>query len=289
MPNEFFHLKPSFKYSNEIKQISHHLKSTLRLDLLNFSRFFKNGTSLGLYSHPEVIENLLRSRSAPLILNQDGVILDQGGYFFSEVIDFISLTLSDEALTRYQNSVMKLGYEFRRGYLIILKTSNYTDVFFFSYTQLNPIEERFYISQIKSELLQFCYFYLDKMSKIIGAIRPDNDVQVPKEKRKIPHHLLITTREKEQFKTLTRPKRYQFQLETGSVSLSQREFQTLVLFVQGFTYKAISELLGVSKRTIESYGLNIKNKLGNSNRQDLYHLLSGSIYNQEILPGTLKK
>jgi DNA-binding CsgD family transcriptional regulator len=283
MNRQFVHLKPSFTYSEEIAKLTNCLAKAFELDLLNFSRFFSNRTSLGLYSHPQVIKSLLQSNSTPLMLSQNGVLLAQGGYFFSEIIDFVSLTLTDEALTRYKNTVMNLGYQFKRGYVIILKSGVYSDVFFFSNTRLNPIEEKYYISQIRSELLQFCYFYLDQISKIISKIQPDHEVPFSSENQRIPDYLQISRGKKDQFKFLIRPKRYSFQLEGRSVSLSKREFQTLVLFIQGFTYKAIGDLLGLSKRTVETYGLNIKNKIGNDNRQKLYHLLANSIYSDEIL------
>jgi DNA-binding CsgD family transcriptional regulator len=281
---DFFmtHLAPSQKYASDIARMKSLLERYYGLNFVNFSRFFNNGSSLGLYSHPDVIENLLKSKSYPLMLDKGGVFLPQGGYFFHEIIDYVSLTLSGEALKQYQATLMGEGYQLARGYAVILKTETYSEVFFFSALHLAPVEEKYYITQIKDELFHFCYFYLDDMEKIIKSIAPDREVFFYQNKRTLPEELKRSENLKHDALSACVAKRYWFSLPRGEVHLTLREFQTLQLFVEGMTYQSIADFLDLSRRTVETYAKNIKDKLGDLNRNELRMILQSSIYGPSL-------
>lgn len=54
--------------------------------------------------------------------------------------------------------------------------------------------------------------------------------------------------------------------------LSQREKECLKFLIDGKTAKETASLLGLSRRTIESYFENIKNKLSCETKQEVFHL-----------------
>lgn len=65
------------------------------------------------------------------------------------------------------------------------------------------------------------------------------------------------------------PSYYEFDTHRNPANLSQRELECLFLLLRGRTVKQTAEMLGLSKRTAESYIDNIKSKLGCLNKAEL--------------------
>lgn len=68
---------------------------------------------------------------------------------------------------------------------------------------------------------------------------------------------------------ITPPKFLQDRLKPAHMKLSDRELQCLQLLANGFTAKAIGDVLQLSRRTIETYIENAKAKLGCNNKAEL--------------------
>ena len=71
--------------------------------------------------------------------------------------------------------------------------------------------------------------------------------------------------------------------------LSTRELESLFLLLRGKSAKQIAEVLQLSKRTIESYVEQIKNKFGCSTKADLFYLAITAGYMNIIPPRFLDK
>lgn len=56
---------------------------------------------------------------------------------------------------------------------------------------------------------------------------------------------------------------------TGWESLSRTELRVTALVVEGWTYREIGELLGISRRTVETHVAHVFTKLGISSRGEL--------------------
>jgi len=62
---------------------------------------------------------------------------------------------------------------------------------------------------------------------------------------------------------------YSFDQHHNTAQLSERELECLFLQIRGKTAKQIGDILGLSKRTVESYVDNIKTKMGCQNKSEL--------------------
>lgn len=62
---------------------------------------------------------------------------------------------------------------------------------------------------------------------------------------------------------------YSFDQHHNTAQLSERELECLFLQIRGKSAKQIGDILGLSKRTVESYADNIKSKMGCQNKSEL--------------------
>ncbi|MCH9757405.1 MAG: helix-turn-helix transcriptional regulator [Gammaproteobacteria bacterium] len=76
---------------------------------------------------------------------------------------------------------------------------------------------------------------------------------------------------------------YAIQLPFGDISLSKMEILTLIELLKGQHAGEISEALQLKQTTIESYLMNIKNKLGVSTKSELIHIVTRNNVLQQIM------
>ena len=63
-------------------------------------------------------------------------------------------------------------------------------------------------------------------------------------------------------------------LQNTSLELTDREFEVIILYATGCTASQIAQMLSKSERTIETYILNIHNKLGCRDRKSLHRYVA---------------
>lgn len=78
-------------------------------------------------------------------------------------------------------------------------------------------------------------------------------------------------------------RQYKIHLSWGETNLSRREIQTIIELVKGAHAGEIAEILKLKQTTIESYIVNIKNKLGVSTKSELIQLITSSSLLSQIM------
>ena len=76
---------------------------------------------------------------------------------------------------------------------------------------------------------------------------------------------------------------YPIQLEFGVVNLSKMEILTLVHLLKGLHAGQIAQTIGIKQTTVESYLVNIKNKLVVDKKSELLHLLTNKKILQQVM------
>ncbi|MBI2786462.1 MAG: helix-turn-helix transcriptional regulator [Legionella longbeachae] len=102
----------------------------------------------------------------------------------------------------------------------------------------------------------------DETKKIFGVIYQCQ----PYELNNFFSHLQKNTKPISQYLL---PSHYKMEIFSNPCQLSTRELESLFCLLHGMSAKQISECLGLSKRTIETYLENIKNKFGCQNKTEL--------------------
>jgi DNA-binding CsgD family transcriptional regulator len=150
------------------------------------------------------------------------------------------------------------------------KTKEYTEAFGFASNKENDNILNFYINK-KSILDLFFVFFKEKNSDLINIqdenkfIQPisifHNDIASPS--------ALLDSNIIENFlKNITTEK---FYLKNG-ISLGKREGECLTYFSTGKTAKEIARIMNLSPRTVESYIINVKRKVGINKKSELIDL-----------------
>lgn len=89
----------------------------------------------------------------------------------------------------------------------------------------------------------------------------------------------LTTKELD---SLLKPK-YIIKLSTGSLVLSKREIQVLIQLIKGSNAGEIASTLGIKQTTVESYLVNIRNKLNVGGRSELINFIIHEQLLQKII------
>lgn len=94
---------------------------------------------------------------------------------------------------------------------------------------------------------------------------------------------LIFSSANEDLGGLLTKKSYPIRLEFGVVNLSKMEILTLIHLLKGLHAGEIAQTLGIKQTTVESYLVNIKNKLAVGKKRDLFHLLTSKKILQQVM------
>ena len=146
-----------------------------------------------------------------------------------------------------------------------------------------------YLSNHMEILYHFILFIKDRGRKLFSAASK-NKITLPKiSEREIPvdyidaDFALKMDAAAKQFLRMTPVHRFQFESDgIQGVHLTQRELQCVSHLLDYKTALEIAELMNVSRRTIESYLDNVKNKLNCSNLKELKDLLKLNKYMDAI-------
>lgn len=117
----------------------------------------------------------------------------------------------------------------------------------------------------------------DSPNYVLGVVTPESKLL------KLDFDTVFTLTQKELDELLIK-RRYSIQLSFGSVFLSKMEIRTLIQLVKGSHAGDIAKELCIKQTTVESYLVNIKNKLGAHNKSELIQLtITEKILEQVIL------
>lgn len=184
--------------------------------------------------------------------------------------------------------VGKHKYYSNHGITIINKSKNFCDFYFFSTKQPSNAILNFYINHL-DKLCQFVQYFKTQTKDLL--------IHLEKNKIKFKNSHQIDPNVYQNFKLIEKnimPSQQKVNLFINEINgrsifvnknftqenISKREKECLIGLLQGKTAEQIGIVLSLSKRTVEKYFENLKNKLGCQNKTELlveairnYHLL----------------
>lgn len=235
---------------NDISQICQPFFKSTDVEFFSFARFFQDGTAVILTSDNRWISNHFAKQynmQAPIpshLLQQKFVYCIPFDCEYSTVIkDAIDILNINNPID------------------IVKVYPSYYDLFCLSTGHLEYSSENIYLNQLES-IRQFCDDF-EVFAKPLIKTAEANKIILPKSMQ--PHLLnqLDLMRAKSQASR-------QFTTKTGyTEQLTPTEMLSLEMYVNGYTYKEISNIRSSSIRTVEHHIQRVKNKLQTRSRSEL--------------------
>ncbi|MBF8263106.1 MAG: hypothetical protein HW387_771 [Parachlamydiales bacterium] len=260
------------KYYNQIAKASQPLQNYFDITCLDYLKIYNDGRFVYLTNRPDCAEYYASEqlfRIDPYFRHPD---THQAGFFW------LRINSSDD----FKNYTCKISRQFNIHSPLVFseKGSNYVEIFCFS----GEKEETLHILYLKhSKLLRlFATHYKKELCLLLNKMEEESfslvDLQgkafyagldqSPAINTESLHAYLIALGKKEEIKK--------------AASLSQRERDCLRLLIRGNSAKDSALELHHSPRTVEFYLENVKNKLGCSNKHELF-VIAGDFENLGLL------
>lgn len=262
------HLLSSNKYSAELLSILQPLFEQSEVRYFSYNRFFRNQTWIGLYSDTRPVEIGLSAGRGPLFVDSQGIGIPSGSYLHKDLHDLLKINVTskevDNFFTQENNPLGKKVVQ--NGLLLVRNGLHYDESFYFSLLD-TAVDDRPYYYCVINNLKQFVLYFLAKAKKIIAhAEKMPVKYDLPKASEQGFDSFFT---KHDDGKPWFEVNKFCFATEYGDIFLSRQEFNCLRQISLGRSQEQISQDLGLSRRTIESYVINIKNKLNAKNKEEL--------------------
>jgi DNA-binding CsgD family transcriptional regulator len=247
------------RYSDQIKKATEPLKHNFGISYFIYYRIDNAGHYTGLANRPDWIEHYVNEK----IFLQDPYLRDprvyQSGMCLAEQL----------GPPEYRESITKHALKFKMdvGIAFIQKKEDGVEFFGFAGNQTTSSLQRLYLNH--SHLLKsFVRHFKNKLSKVLTQMREEQFSLLEMKGKDflcrdpICPDIGLST----QFTYLQA-------LGIGIEKLSPRELECLQLLMEDKSAQQTADHLGLSRRTVESYFENIKNKLSCANKREIAELL----------------
>jgi DNA-binding CsgD family transcriptional regulator len=262
------HLMSSRRYELQLNNILKPLFEQSEVRYFSYNRFYRNQSWIGLYSDARPVEIGLSAGRGPLFVDAQGISIASGSYLHKDLHDLFKINVDSKQVENFfaqENN--PIGQKVvQNGLLLVRKGIHYDESFYFSLLD-TTIPDRLYYYCIINDLKRFSLYFLEKAKKLI----------VHTEKMPIKFEIPLDNGDafassfvKHDDGELKFPvNKFCFGTEYGDTFLSRQEFNCLRQIALGRSQKHIGEELGLSPRTVESYVINIKNKLNAETKEEL--------------------
>lgn len=261
------HISSSVIYSRELAEILKPLFDQREVKYFGYNRYFRNQSWIGLYSDPHLVELDLLAGGGPLIVDAQGIRIPSGSYLHKDLPEFMKLGVNsckvDDFFAAHNNPVAEKVVQ--NGLLLVRKGIHYDESFFFSMANTNlPVRRYYYV--VINDLKKFGLYFLEKAKKLIEqAEKKPIKFEIPEGASDTFASFFIKHDDEPWIKV----KKFCFSTPYGDVFLSHQELNCLRQVAMGRSQEQISEQLDLSRRTVESYLINVKNKLNAESKEEL--------------------
>lgn len=262
------HINSSHKFARELSIILKPLFGQSEVQYFSYNRYFRNQTWIGIYSDTSAVEIDLASGGGPLFVDEQGICIPSGSYLHKDLYELLKLKIDDKQVERFFTQVNNpMGKKVVQNGLLLLRKGIYYDESFY-YSMLDTVlSERPYYYCIINDLKDFSVYFLEKAKRIIEHAKTNAiKYNIPKTSENCFSSLFT---KHDDNKALVDVNKFCFSTPYGDVFLSRQELNCLRHLALGRSQESISEQLGLSRRTVESYLLNIKNKLNAESKEEL--------------------
>ena len=253
------HLSSSVTYAQELADILKPLFDQLEIKYFGYNRYFRNQSWMGLYSDPCFAEIDLSAGRGPIFVDAQGIRMSSGCYLHKDLPDLLKLDVDNGEVENFfdqaDNPFKKV---MQNGLLLVHKGVHYDETFYFSMLD-GTIADRSYFYCIVNDLKKFSLYFLEKAKKLVmHAEQKRIKYRIPKNCDNTFSPRFIKHDDGADWIEVNK---FCFATPFGDAFLSRQELNCLRQVAKGCSQDQISEKLGVSRRTVESYLINIKNKI----------------------------
>lgn len=243
----------SLNSSNNVKEICDPLLNSIGITYFNYIKIYHKDCSRELLTNnAEWIKHFYDNS----LYNSIGAIdvehlLPKGYFLWSELNTKDPIYLQGRDFFNIDNGVS-----------FVIKRPDVTYLYIFASTKDKYEINNFYAGNIDL-LKRFIHYFTDNGQFLIKEASK-NRIYLP-EKREIKteriNNILLTEEIRKNFMKKTKISRYFLLNQSDELYLTNKQAECVSLSMQGLTSKQIGKKVGISHRTVESYFLDIKNKI----------------------------
>jgi DNA-binding CsgD family transcriptional regulator len=247
------------RYSDQIKKTTEPLAHHFDISYFIYYCIDNSGHYIGLANRPDWMEYYVNEK----IFLQDPYLRDprvyQSGMCLAEQL----------GPQEYRESITDHAKKFQMdvGVAFIQKIENGVEFFGFAGNQATSSLQKLYLNN-PHLLKSFAHHFKNRLSKVLTQMQEEKFSLLQMKGRDFLCHDPIRPDI-----GLSTQLTYLQALGIGIEKLSSRELECLQLFMKDKSAQQTAEHLGLSRRTIESYFENIKNKLGCADKREIAKLL----------------
>lgn len=234
-----------YDITSDVKSLTDPFLKSHGLNYFQYCSVFSDDTSTFLVTHPDFVKARV-NRKRRILSHIDAQSINEQTYVF----------LWNESLPK-EDTDMARDYGIDHGLCFVERYSNHYNLIAFGAPSGRKNTASFYLNNLQ-KLWQFVQEFRAQGGKIIEKATQKRFV-VPDFHQDVNCKRLLLADDRRQI----------INYEGISLTLSDRELQCLQLLARGFTMKKISEQLGISARTVETYLERTKNKIGLSSKFQL--------------------
>lgn len=237
-----------YQYQNQLQKIIKDFEEQSKyVKFLNYLRHFDDGSFLSITSQPEWLEFWVKKHC-----NQNTVLprMITGIHRWSE-------NNNENILAMIKTAKENFGIENRIEFVYRDENNKCFHTYsFFSNKKYSEKTNAFYITR-KAQLLKFI-IYFDKYAKplIVKAEEEENRFL-------IPNYSLFSKKQEQEDYVLN------LRALNAKTEISDREFEVMMFYANGYTVKQISQIMCRGEKTIETHLHNIRNKMHYSDRASM--------------------
>lgn len=247
--------------SNNIKELFNPALSSIDITYFNYIKIYNDDCSRELLTNnPEWIDHFYKNA----LFNSIGAVdiehlLPKGYFLWSELDSKDPIYLQGRDFFNIDN-----------GISFVIKREDVTYLYIFASGKDKHDINNFYLGNI--DLLQRFIHYFNDLGRPLINEAAKNRIYLPTKQKINPNrvnNIVISEGVREQFLEQTPVNRYFLLNESDSLYLTHKQADCARLFAKGYTSKYIAKEMNISHRTVESYIVDIKNKIQDSQNKNL--------------------
>lgn len=243
---------PTFTLKTKIQAITQGFFASFGFSYFQFLRCFSNGAIGLLTNHTGLLEYFQHVENTPVVFSSfENEHEEAPSYWF----------LWDSALPEHPVSLAREKFRIHNGLTLVRRARDYYDMIAVALPFEHPNPGLFYINKIK--VIE--QFINDFEVTHVDLIRLMNrcPIQLPEAYRDVNYRKICLDKGKIVVKT-----------SFGETHITAQELACLRLYQQGLSHKKIAQELAISPRTVETYMLRVRRRVGLSSRSELERLFS---------------
>lgn len=257
------------KHNKKIEHVTKHLQAIFKIKYVSYQRIYPDGKYCLISNMPHYNEYYFKNKfydNDPFLVSPDCYKEDKSTYIITNQCSMkgpFDIILDD--CRRYFN--------LSQAIIITKKHRTYTTIFCFSTGQ----EEKYSIPLLLNEyaaINRYMPYFENKMSSIIDEAKEMN-INIAKNKETFfqyhPIYLGLNKEERTEFLKLISAEEQEIRLNLNRLTF--REQECLQWLIYGKTAAETSEILHISRRTVEIHRENIRKKLGHYSFSNLCYLI----------------